>query len=69
MIFAKLGHSISYDTVRGIETVQAELVLNLQSMGLSLPLRPAAPGNEVSNLLFMYDMEWLLRLDTIIYSS
>ena len=56
MIFAK-GHSILYDTERDIVTVQAELVLNRQSMGLSLPLQPAAPGNKVSNLLFMYDME------------
>ena len=35
-------------------------------MSFSLPL---APGNEVSNLLLMYDMEKLLRLDTIMYSS
>ena len=69
MIFAKLEHSISYDTVGEIETVRAELTLNRQSMGLRLPLQPAAPGNEVSNLLFMYDMEQLLRLDTIIHSS
>ena len=55
MIFAKLRRSISYDTVSEIETVQTELVLYLQSMGLSLALQPAAPGNEVSNLLFMYD--------------
>ena len=36
---------------------------------LSLPLQPAAPGNEVSNLLFMYDMEQLLRSNKIIYSN
>ena len=53
MMFANLRHSISYDTVSEVETVQAELVLYLQSMGLSLPLQPAAPGNEVSNLIFM----------------
>ena len=46
-IFAKLVHTISYDTVSDIETVQAELVLNLQPMGLSFPLQPAAPGQEV----------------------
>ena len=51
------------------ETVQAELVLYLQSVCLSLPLQPAAPGNEVSNLLFMYDMEQLLRSNKIIYSN
>ena len=52
MIFAKLGHSISYDTVSEIETVQAELVLYLQSLVFSLLLQPAAPRNEVSNLLY-----------------
>ena len=57
MIFAKLGHSISYDTVSETETVHAELVLYLQSVDLGLSLQPAVPGNEVSNLLFMYDME------------
>ena len=36
--------------VSEIETVQAELVLYLQSMGLSLPLQPAAPGNEVKSV-------------------
>ena len=69
MVFAKLRQSISYDTVSEIETVQTELVLYLQSMALSFPLQPAAPGNEVSNRLFMYDMEQLFRLDTIVYSS
>ena len=69
MIFAKFGQFVSCDTVGEIETVQAALVLYLQSVCLSLPLQSAAPGNEVSNLLFMYDMEQLLRLNTIIYSS
>ena len=69
MIFAKLGQFVSCDTVDKIETVQAELVLCLQSVCLSLPLQPAASGNEVSNLLFMYDMEQLLRSNMIIKSS
>ena len=49
MIFAKLGQFVSCDTVGKIETVQAKLVLYLQSAYLSLPLQPVAPGNEVSN--------------------
>ena len=53
MIFAKLGQFVSCDTVGEIKTVQAELVLYLQSVCLSLPLQSAAPGNDVSNLLFM----------------
>ena len=65
MIFAKLGQFVSCDTVGEIETIQAELVLYLQSVCLSVPLQPAAPGNEVSNLLFMYDMEQPLRSNTI----
>ena len=69
MIFAKLGQFVSCDTVGEIETVQAELVLYFQSVCLSLPLQPAAPGNKVSNLLFMYDMEQLLRSNNSIYSS
>ena len=69
MIFAKLGQFVSCDTVGEIETVQAELVLYLQSVCLSLPLHPATPGNEVSNLMFMYDMEQLLRSNAIIYFS
>ena len=69
MIFAKLGQLVSCDTVGEIETVQAELVLGLQSVCLSLPLRPAAPGDQASNLLFMYDIEQLLRSNMIIYSS
>ena len=69
MILAKLGQFVSCDTVGEIETVQAELVLYLQSVCLSLPLQPTAPGNEVSNLLFMYDMEQFLRSNMIIYSS
>ena len=60
MIFAKLEQFVSCDTVGEIETVQAELVMYLQSVCLSLPRQPAAPGNKVSNLLFMYDMEQLL---------
>ena len=67
MIFAKLGQFVSCDTVGEIETVQAELVLYLQSVCLSLPLQPAAPGNDVSNLLFMYDIEQLLRSNMIKY--
>ena len=69
MIFAKSGHSMSYDTVSDIETVQTELGLNLQSIGLMFPLRPAALENEVSKLLFMYDMEQQLRFGVIMYSS
>ena len=69
MIFVKLGQFVSCDTVGEIETVQAELVLYLQSVCLSLPLQLAAPGNEISNLLFMYDMEQLLRSNKIIYSG
>ena len=69
MIFAKLEQFVSCDTVGEIETVQAELVLYLQSVCLNLPLQAAAPGNKVSNLLFRYDMEQLLRSNTIIYSS
>ena len=67
MIFAKLGQFVSCDTVGEIETVQAELVLYLQSVCLSLPLQPAAAGNDVSNLLFMYDIEKLLRSNMIKY--
>ena len=67
MIFAKLGQFVSGDTADEIETVQAELVLYLQSVCLSLPLQLAAPGNEVSNLLFMYDIEQLLRSNMIKY--
>ena len=69
MIFVKLGQFVSCDTVGEIETVQAELIMYLQSVCLSLPLQPVAPGNEVSNLLFMYDIEQLLRSNMIIYSS
>ena len=69
MIFAKLGNFVSYDTDGENEAVQAELVLYLQSVCLSLPLQPATPGNEVSNLLFMYDMEQLVRSNKIIYAS
>ena len=69
MIFDKLGQFVSCDTVGEIETVQAELVLYLQSVCLSLPLQPANPGNEVSNFLFMYDIEQLLGSNMIIYSS
>ena len=69
MIFVKLGQFVSCDTVGEIETVQAELIMYLQSVCLSLPLQPVAPGNEVSNLLFMYDIEQLLRSNLIIYSS
>ena len=67
MIFAKLGQFVSCDTVGEIETVQAELILYLQSVCLSLPLQPAGPGNDVSNLLFMYDIEQLLRSNMIKY--
>ena len=56
MIFAKLGQFVSCDTVGEIESLQAELVLYLQSVCLSLPLQPV-------------DMEQLLRPNTIIYSS
>ena len=69
MIFAKLGQFVPCYTVGEIETVLAELFLYLQSVCLSLPLQPAAPGNEVSNFLFMYDMEQLLGSNMIIYSS
>ena len=70
MKFAKLGEFVSCDTVGEVETVQAELVLYLQSVCLSLPLQPTAPGNEVSNLLFMYDIEQFLGSNMIIiYSS
>ena len=69
MIFGKLGQFVSCNTVGEIETVKAELVLYLQSVCLSLPLQPAAPGKEESNLLFMYDMEQLLRSNKIMYSS
>ena len=56
MIFAKLGQFVSCDTVGEIESLQAELVLYLQSVCLSLPLQPV-------------DMEQLVRPNTIIYSS
>ena len=69
MIFAKLGQFVSCNTVGEFVTVQAELVLYLQSVCLSLPLQTAAPGNVVSNFLFMYDIEQLLRSNMIIYSS
>ena len=69
MIFTKLEQFVSCDTVGEIETVQAELVLYLQAVCLSLPLQPAAPGNKVSNFLFMYNIEQLLRSNMIIYSS
>ena len=69
MIFAKLGQFVSCDTVGEIETVQAELVLYLRSVCLSLPLQPVAPGNKVSNFLFMCDIEQFLVLNMIIYSS
>ena len=69
MIFAKLGQFVRVIQFGEIETVQAELVLYLQSVCLSLPLQPAAPVNEVSNFLFMYDIEQLLRSDMIINSS
>ena len=69
MIFAKLRQFVSCDTVGEIETVQAELVLYLQSVCLSLSLQPTAPGIEVSNLLFMYDIEQFLESNMIIYSS
>ena len=64
MIFSKLGQFVSCDTVGEIETVQAELILYLQSVCLSLPLQPAAPGNKVSNFPFMYDIEQFLRSNT-----
>ena len=69
MIFAKLGQFVRVIQFGEIETVQAELVLYLQSVCLSLPLQPAAPVNEVINFLFMYDIEQLLRSDMIINSS
>ena len=69
MIFAKLGQFVSCDTVGEIEIVQAELILYLQSVCLSLPLQPANPRNEASNFLFMYDIEQLLGSNMIIYSS
>ena len=69
MTFAKLGQFVSCDIVGKIETVQAELVLYLQSVCLSLPLQPVAPVNEVSNFLFMYDTEQVLRSNMIINSS
>ena len=69
MIYAKLGQFVSCDTVGEIETVQTELVLYLQLVCLSLPLQPAAPGNEVSNFPFMYDIEQLLGSNMIINSS
>ena len=69
MIFAKLGQFVSCDTVGEIETVQVKLVLYLQSVCLSLPLQSAAPGNDVRNFLFMYDIEQLLGSNMIIYSS
>ena len=47
-ILARLGHSISYDTVNEIETAQAELVEHFHSSGLSLPKQPAADGSKVS---------------------
>ena len=65
MVFAKLGQFVWCDTVGEIETVQAELVLYFQSVCLSLPLQPAAPGNEVSNLLFICTI-WNSFLDQII---
>ena len=47
-ILARLGHSISYNTINEIETAQAELVEHLQSMSLYLPLQPVAQGSKVS---------------------
>ena len=47
-ILARLGHSITYDTVNEIETAQAELVEHFQSMALNLPLQPVEQGSKVS---------------------
>ena len=47
-ILARLGHCITYDAINEIETAQAELVEHFQSMGLNLPLQPAAIGSKVS---------------------
>ena len=69
MIFAKLGQFVRVMQLVRLNTVQAELVLYLQSVCLSLPLQPAAPVNEVSNFLFMYDIEQFLRSNMIINSS
>ncbi len=47
-MLAKLGQSITYDTVNQIETAQAELVEHFQSMSLNLSLQPVAQGYKVS---------------------
>ncbi|CAB3984611.1 Hypothetical predicted protein [Paramuricea clavata] len=51
-ILARLGHCITYDAINEIETAQAELVEHFQSMGLNLPLQPAAIGSKVSTIFW-----------------
>lgn len=46
-ILARLGHSISYDQTRLIETAQAELAQEMTDMGCSLPLTPSSAGGTV----------------------
>lgn len=53
-ILARLGHCITYDAINEIETAQAELVEHFQSMGLNLPLQPAAIGSKVSISVYDY---------------
>lgn len=43
----KLGHSISYDQVRLIETAQAELAQQMIDIGCSLPLTPSSASDTV----------------------
>ena len=49
----RLGHCISYDQVNLIETAQAELVQQYNSISLQLPLVPCNPENKVSTIFYV----------------
>eukprot|EP00795_Rhopilema_esculentum_P007883 gene7883-13766_t len=48
VILSRLGHSITYDRICETETAQAELVQQLQSMSLNLPLLPSDTTQKVA---------------------
>ena len=49
LLLSNLGHCITYDEVREIETALSEIVLNLQKNSSILPLQPRTNVANVSN--------------------
>ena len=49
LLLSKLGHCITYDEVREIETAQSEIALDLQRNSSILPLQPRTNAVKVSN--------------------